>query len=423
MTNPQGPQGYEQPWIPSGGPLGANWKDGELHNAFQSLTVDHTYDQARQYETAANLWNEGVETFQQEITRSISDAWEGVSAEAAKKAIGDYTHAAQQLTDPLQQLTNHMVSSAEAVVNAKHSIPEGVHIDATSWLWPPHRFDLEERQGQHRQEGWEKYKELYVKPLGQVDATIPVLSEASNPTHSAGFVPGGSGPGAGSVTGGPGGPGGAHPGGGIPGAGPGGHEDGDSGHPKPGDPDGTKPGAENPAAQGNPSSQPTSPSAPHLNAVQPAGVDPSKLGAATTPSGLSDGASSPGSSGGGLGSPGGIGGIHGPGSDSGSGSRSGGPGRSLPGTGKPGGAMNPAASTGRTAGAAGLPGMGIPGANTKRAQDREHKTPDYLTTAENAEELIGELPKTLPGGVIGAEYTAAESPAADDRQDERPDER
>ncbi|MBO0855785.1 MAG: hypothetical protein J2P18_18695, partial [Nocardia sp.] len=79
MTNPQGPQGYEQPSIPSGGPLGANWKDGELHNAFQALTVDHTYDQARQYETAANLWNEGVETFQQEITRSISDAWEGVS--------------------------------------------------------------------------------------------------------------------------------------------------------------------------------------------------------------------------------------------------------------------------------------------------------------------------------------------------------
>ncbi len=389
MTNPN-PLGFESPKIPQGGPLGANWKNGELHDAFQSLTVDKTYEQARQYEAAVNLWEEGVETFARSIHRSISDAWEGVSAEAAKQAISDYTTAAQQLTKPLQDLTNHMVNSAAAVVATKNAIPPGVHIDATSWLWPPHRFDLEDEQGRNRQQGWESYKSLYVEPLGKVDSSVPVLPKASDQNHSIDIVPGkdtGDSPPSGSL--GPEGPAGT--------TGPG--ESGDEDRAKPNDRADDPSQPDQAAGQDNSPGKSTAPAGVEPNSVRPSGFEAPAL--ATTPSGLSTGGSGfPGGSH--TGSPAGV-----------SGPGVAGPGRSIPGTGvvpqNPAAAARFGAGT-STSGLPGMPGMGMPGRGAKNDDEAVHKTPEYLENAENTEELLGPDPKTIPGGVIGGDFDARDRP-------------
>ena len=47
-------------------------------------------------------------------------------------------------------------------------------------------------------------------------------------------------------------------------------------------------------------------------------------------------------------------------------------------------------------------GMGAGAGKGKSDEDSTHKIPDYLINAENTEELIGEIAKTVEGGVIGA---------------------
>jgi hypothetical protein len=51
-----------------------------------------------------------------------------------------------------------------------------------------------------------------------------------------------------------------------------------------------------------------------------------------------------------------------------------------------------------------MSGMGGGGAGKgKSDEENTHKIPDYLINAANTEELIGEVPRTVPGGVIGAD--------------------
>lgn len=61
----------------------------------------------------------------------------------------------------------------------------------------------------------------------------------------------------------------------------------------------------------------------------------------------------------------------------------------------PGGAVGGSAAA---AGRAGAPGGGMaPGAGKgKGDEDKEHKTPSYLISVDNGNELIGELPKVAP---------------------------
>ncbi|SLJ82548.1 Uncharacterised protein [Mycobacteroides abscessus subsp. abscessus] len=54
----------------------------------------------------------------------------------------------------------------------------------------------------------------------------------------------------------------------------------------------------------------------------------------------------------------------------------------------------------------GMGGMGMagaPGARGGGQDDDTHQIPDYLVTQENTDELLGELPPTVPGGVIGGD--------------------
>ncbi|MEG8177103.1 hypothetical protein GZH49_00975 [Nocardia terpenica] len=190
--------GYEGAQIPNGGERAQTWLDGQLKGAFDSLNVDNARSVRDQYVSVINLWQQGVGTFARSIHRSISEAWEGVSAEAAKTAITNYANAAQDLTTPLQQLANNVNDCAEAVVKTKAAIPDTVHIDATSWLNPFHRHTLEQRQGEHRQQAWEAFTRLYVDPLAGIDAKIPILPTASNPTRPGNTTPGLDGTGSGS---------------------------------------------------------------------------------------------------------------------------------------------------------------------------------------------------------------------------------
>ncbi|MBO0852856.1 MAG: hypothetical protein J2P18_03725 [Nocardia sp.] len=228
------------------------------------------------------------------------------------------------------------------------------------------------------------------EPAGQnVPTFVPVAAPGDGP----------GAPGDGTQSGpGPNGPGGSA----------GGHPNSTGGEPKPAggsdkpgsdasrtDPSGT---SGNPQA-GHGSDQPgvPAPSSP-AGAAPDGSTHPSGLDS-TTPAGFGGSSSGPDvGSHGGIGVPGGVSG--------GGASQSGGvPGRSLPGT--PGG-TNPAAAA-AALGKPGQPGFGgMPGlgASPKKAEDKEHKSPDYLVT-DREEELIGIQDRTTPQA-IGADIPAAQ---------------
>ncbi|ATL65162.1 WXG100-like domain-containing protein [Nocardia terpenica] len=386
------PGGYEGTQIPNGGERAQTWLNGQLKDAFDPLNVDNARAVRDQYVSVINLWQQGVGTFARSIHRSISEAWEGVSAEAAKTAITNYANAAQDLTTPLQQLANNVNDCAEAVVKTKAAIPDTVHIDATSWLNPFHRHTLEQRQGEHRQQAWEAFTRLYVDPLAGIDAKIPILPAASNPTHPESTTPGLDGTGSGS---------GGDWQGGTPhtneqGGGP--DESRGPGDPSQPAPDSQQPGQQQPASGQSPDASGrvgsgTNPAGVDPSSVLPSSLDPSTT--STTPSGVSSTGLHPGGGSGGLG---GFGG----------GAVPGGPGRSIPGTSAPGVGQNPAAAAARAAGAGspgmtGMPGMGAPAKGKGGDEEKTHKRADYLTNEDNTRELLGEEPRTIPG-VIGGDY-------------------
>ncbi|MBO0853537.1 MAG: hypothetical protein J2P18_07200 [Nocardia sp.] len=408
MTNPD-PKGYEPQGIHSS-ERAQSWGNGELKDIFDALVPRNAFESSQDFAQMATLWQQGVETFARSINRSIAEAWEGASAEAAKNSIGNYSQQAQGLTSPLQELATHMNDTAEAIGRTKGGIPDPVHIDATSWLNPYHRWTLEKQQGEHRQEAWDAFINHYVTPLGQIDQKIPVLPAPADPARPPDAVPGNPG-GSQEHSPMPGVGGQAVPPGGRPGgSGPGDHQPGEHADQQPDS-------SHNPSAaslQSKPggvdgNSAPTSgPDPTHAS-----GLDPSDT--ATNPSGVGAGSLDGGTGrpGGGSGIPGGGSGVPGGGSGGSERGEAAGPGRSVPGTGIPGVASTPAAAgmRGGAAGTAGMPGMGMPGTKKDKADDeKEHRSPDYLINADNARDLIGEEPRTLPGGVIGGHQADNDRP-------------
>ncbi|WP_067677389.1 hypothetical protein [Nocardia miyunensis] len=342
--------------------------------------MDDAYSMARNLETAANLWQQGLNTFSRSIVRSFSEAWEGASAEAAKTTIQTYVTDANQLTGPIETLANHIVSAAEAVVNAKKAMPQGIHIDATSWLWPPHRFSLEDKQGADRQQAWEAYQNLYVKPLNRIDTTIPILPKPTAASHSLDIAPGKN------VT---------------PGV--------DMNPFTAVDNTTTNNKTENDSQQNSANNQnqstdkdSTVPANTNSGAGTNSGTgtgNPADSTASTHPTGLESAASTePSSYSSGTGGAGGFGGGSEPGKTSG------GTGQGVPSTGTKSAARNTAPAAYRTdTGTSGLASMGGMTGGHGKGEDREHKTADYLVNADHLEEWIGELRVNLPGGVIGAD--------------------
>ncbi|WP_171048341.1 hypothetical protein [Nocardia cyriacigeorgica] len=426
-------------------------KDGEnpdhlehaqINAAFTPLNTTEAFAAANKFTEIENKWTDGVRVFAARIQRSSSAAWEGPAAEAARSALSNYTTRAQDLSPVLQALGSRVYGAVDSINSTKRELPEVVEKGKT---WTPAnlpgpaaiaravRDDAEatarEVMGTH-----------YVKPFVKADSEIPVLPKPDDPTQP--LVPpvkppteGREWEGGGGDTGGDNGNGGGN-GGGDQG-GPGEDQGGGEGEPEE-TTGGEETGGETTEEQQDPtttaantttpSSTPTSTTSrltdPSLTSTTPAGVN----AAGYSPTGVPGGGTGGSAGTGGLGRGGGAGAGGGSGSGgSGSGSEKPGAGRSIPGgpgglaaqTGAGAAAAARAATTGR--GVTGMPMGGMaPGAGRGgNAEENEHKTPDYLVTAENTDALLGEVPKTVPGGVIGGDIPSAAPVREQDGEDRR----
>ncbi|WP_405161837.1 hypothetical protein OG203_36840 [Nocardia sp. NBC_01499] len=388
--------GYEPPRIPGGGEHAASWGHAEIKDAFEPLDTTNAIDQAEKYWQMHQLWEQGVSTFARSIQTSISQAWSGPAAKDSKDSIQAYATDAHTLTPALAELHSRVRDAATAIVNTKKAIPDTVETSIRSRVFHPSRWNIQNVQNEEAEKARVAMYEHYVQPFGQIDGKIPVLPTPTSPTKAVDITPP---------------PGGYTNDGSNNGGQPNGPKSTDTNQNSknptvPGDKDGdgkpddsttkddqSKSDQTTPSST-TPSSTQTNPASttPTTNPNSPTSTDPTKtVPSSTTPTGtgLPHSPGSPGS----------------PGSPN---SRTPQPGRSIPGTPTtPGTTSNPAAAAAAAArGATGTPGMGGMGSGArggKSEDDAEHKIPDYLITQENTDELLGELPKTIPGGVIGGD--------------------
>ncbi|MGW0178441.1 WXG100 family type VII secretion target [Nocardia sp. NPDC003345] len=373
IGDPEEPNGFSHP---------------EIDGAFKPLAPgDHGMMASDQYGQIAAQWESGVQVFAARIRRSSAAAWEGPAAEQSRQAIGNYATRAEDLVPALNALAVQVYESVTSIMRTQTNLPEVIEKrpgwDPREWtiLWADNeRTDNEEAARQ-------VMRDYYVTGFVAADTKIPVLPVPVNPTqplHTDLPTDTGDRPGPGGTS--------TDPGGNPTGT--------DTGQPDSENPTGEQPGEEEPGEE--------EPGTEDPGDETDTEEQPGETPAATTPS-TTDGpvpttpsttTSTPG--------PGG------PGSPSGNPVTTGDPGRTVPGTPNTTGA--PAAATAGTtsAGAArsGMPGMMAPGAAGRGQQgdDDKHEIPDYLVTAENTEELLGELPPTVPGGVLGGEVPAAQPP-------------
>lgn len=372
IGDPEEPNGFSHP---------------EINGAFGPLAPgDHGMTASDQYGQIAAQWESGVQVFAARIRRSSAAAWEGPAAEQSRQAIGNYATRAEDLVPALNALAVQVYESVASIMRTQNNLPEVIEKHSS---WDPREWSFlgfHNERTDNEEAARQVMRDYYVTGFVQADTKIPVLPVPVNPTQPLHTdLPTGTGdqtgPGDASTdqggnpngtdTGVPQGenPAGEEPGTEQPGEDTGTEQPEDSGNDDPG----TTPAGTTPSATDNPIS--TTPSTTTMPSTT-----------STTP---------------GLGTPG---------SPSGSPVTTGDPGRTVPGT--PNVTGTPAAATGATtSGAArsGMPGMMSPGAGRGRqgSDDDKHETPDYLINAENTDELLGELPPTIPGGVLGADIPAA----------------
>ncbi|WP_280234654.1 hypothetical protein [Nocardia cyriacigeorgica] len=433
-----------------------NLAHAQINGAFTPLNTTEGFNAANKFTEIENKWTDGVRVFAARIQRSSSAAWEGPAAESARAALSNYTTRAQDLSPVLQALGNRVYGAVDSINATKRELPEVIEkgktwtptlLPNTSAIARTARDDAEstarEVMGIH-----------YVDPFIKADSEIPVLPKPDDPTQP--LIPPVRPPGDGRIPDSGGEDTGGEDGGNDNGGGEQGGDDsggGEQGGPgSAGEAEEPGTGIEEPG--GEPAEEPQEPGTTAANTTDPFGTPVSTLPRTTdpmptsttpagvgtagySPSGLPGGGMPGGSTGSGVGAGGsgsggsggsgsGGSGSGGSGSGTGSGSEKPGAGRSIPGNpgavaGQVGAAANAAA---RTAAATGRGMMGMPmgglGAGAGRggsATEDEHKTPDYLITAANTDELLGEVPKTVPGGVIGGDIPTA--PAHPENGDDR----
>ncbi|MFC6009466.1 WXG100 family type VII secretion target [Nocardia lasii] len=371
----------------------------QINAAFNPLQPnDNALAAAGQYSQIAQKWRQGVTDFAARMNRSSAAAWDGQAAEASREAIRNYTQRATDLAPELDALAARVGQAAQAITTTKDELPDlGQNFQWTSpstWdVW--NNVDPDEQEEKARQ----VMDQHYVKPFGDADSTIPKLSVPVSPTNPLhGGIDDGTG-GGNPGGGGSGGNGGGNAGdGGNPATAPADTEDSQQEEQDPGDTDDDTTDDSSPSEESDDNGDDTTPSSATPDTpTSPSAATPTTPSAAT-PS---------------TGSPGGGGGGGGGGAGGGAGSPVAAPiaGRAAPGG--PTGATAAGAAGSAGAGRAGMgPMMGAPGAGRGRGNDGEdtHEIPDYLITAANTEELLGEQPRTLPEGVIGADAPAANTP-------------
>ncbi|MCX4092029.1 WXG100 family type VII secretion target [Nocardia sp. alder85J] len=378
-------------------PFGFSHRD--LYDAFHPQDTTDAHNAADKYDHMARSWAADVATFAARIQRSSASAWEGPAAEASREAINTYAQRAQDLTPALMALAEQVTTAAIGIVNTKKGVePEP---QTTVGPWYKHAFNTDgwdflyhgprsvSKINEAKEKAQAAMQNNYLVDFVRADSRIPVLPEPvspANPLYS--WQPGQSG-----IDHGPAGPGGS------------GHTGPDSNGPSgSGDHGDEHDTSDQPTGASGSSSDATSPDRRDDPSAGPRGLGPDDTRSAGTNPGDSltrpTGVDPTGLPGGGYG-----GGGHGPGSESPGAT----PGRSLPGKPMaPGTSVRPMAAR---AGAPGVPGMGMPamappGKGKSEEDDRTHNTPDWLKNKKNTEELLGTPPRTLPGGVIGAEDPA-----------------
>ncbi|NKY27755.1 WXG100 family type VII secretion target [Nocardia gamkensis] len=374
-------QENEPKQIPGNGEYTGAWSHHEIKDAFESQNTHNAYNAAVQYSNAATMWDQGVETFARSVISSISQAWEGSAADAAKDAIKRYTDAARNLEPMLTQLSNKITESAAAIVDTRNAIPGYADHSWTANVWPPRAAEEERSRNEAEQSARDAMNNIYVSRFAGYDAQVPVLPSGVNPTQQSDapvFNPGTSPTVDSSFS--PSSPG------------------------SPGSPDDPgSPSAPTDQAQDVPTADELM-QQPNANApaTKPTGYDPTATDTGTptpTSPGTTPASTVPTST---LSpstphTPNSV--V--PGSPE---SRAPRPGSSVPGATSPNvnaSAVNPSAVSRAGIGTPGMvPGMGGAGRG-KSDEESTHKTPDYLINQENTAELIGELPRTIPAGVIG----------------------
>ncbi|MGW1741490.1 WXG100 family type VII secretion target [Nocardia sp. NPDC001965] len=367
--------GWEDPIIPNGGENPDSWDHQKIKNAFDPLLVRDAVDQADKYWQMRQSWEQGIETFVRSVQASLAQAWSGPAAEQAKQAIQDYIDKqARPVTPALEMLSAGVRNAAGAIVNTKNHVGEPMDTDGVfdSW-WNPLVHDDE--ISRRTQEARVAMTTHYVTPFGQLDHQIPVIPVPTGPTGTT-DIP-------------------APPPGGYTGTpDPTTSETDDSTGATPGDtPAGETSGdpeSETPpeTSEDDQTGEPTT-ADPGDTTTTPAGTDlpgstAPTVPASTTPSGVSTGPGSPGSPAGSPETPA--------------------PGRTVSGApnttqGAPAGSTAASAAAGNR-GMGGMP-MGAAGRGGGKDEESKRSTPDYLINQENTDELLGEAPRTIPGGVIG----------------------
>ncbi|MGI5221199.1 WXG100 family type VII secretion target [Nocardia sp. CA-290969] len=372
---------YELPRIADGGERPRNLIHKDIYAAFQATLPAEAQKLSDSYRQLSWDWGAGLQVFSTSIKRSVAAAWEGEAATAFLDSIRRYVDQAATFELELLDLANRVGAAAAAVEATKHELPEPLeekhplHKDS----WPIFGTNRDPMIEQRQEDAQAIMETKYVKPfVSELDPKIPVLTSPVNPTAPLDIDEPTSGKPVG------------------PGVQQNSNTDNGTGDPSgPGATDTEEPGTEEqtPEEPGTEdSSEQESPGSPEQT-QSPTGTEPADTGtpAPTTPAGTTPA---------GVPGPGSPAGTPGPGTPD-----TPGPGRTVPGT--PGGAAPAVAATtpsttaaGAPRGMAGMP-MGAAGRGGQQEQDAERKTPDYLVTMENTEELLGELPRTLPGGLIG----------------------
>ncbi|MFX0580511.1 WXG100 family type VII secretion target [Nocardia nepalensis] len=370
--------GNESTQIPPHGENVFRWERTEIEDAFTPLNPKVAHDSAMSYSNVATQWDQGLETFARSVQGSIAEAWEGSAADKAKDAINRYVTDAHKLTPLITQMSNDMQSAAEGVRAVANGIPEANHHSWTANVWPPRAHEEEGTKSEATAGARNAMLTNYVNKFAEFDGRVPVLPTALDPTNpldiSGPTKSGGNGPGS---------------------SGPGGTSGGTTGGTSSGGEtkDGPKSEDKSPEETASTDTDPTNSTSGSTNPSSTTSTTPTTTTTTTTtPSTATTPSSTPISTGS-SGSPG-----------SSSTSTTPSPGRTVSGTPATTGSTTPtAAATAATSsrGTSGMSGMGAGAGRGKSDEDSTHQIPDYLINAANTEELLGEIARTVEGGVIG----------------------
>ncbi len=381
--------------------FGEQFDHQQLFDAVQSMDVAAVSALSERWAKLGAEAAASIEDLAQRAIRRIGEGWQGSAADAALANIESYRQSAPALQESVSSVAAPLEVVASAVTRLRAEMPE---VQPLGWYdkITPWQSNMDREHYRRRDIAFDLMRRHYPPAERTVDESIPVFDELRSTVHhpEAGG-PGGGLPGSGSGGGFGGGGSGGGGGGGMAAVPPGSFGPADAAAldgASAADAMATTSGGENGG-----SGLPGVGDAPAATTAASAG---SSLGVGSGAG--ADGLRSSVGGGGGLGGGAGLGGLGGGGHAGGA-----------VGGGLVGAGPTPAGPGAGAAGAAGGARPGVAGAGARGAMmgggmmggagagrgggsdDAEHKTPGYLVTVQNGNELIGGMPPVSPP-VIGS---------------------